>query len=322
MGPLRSVVLCRRRHRWAHLPAARLRRLPAPARPGRPDHLPGHPEGPGERADPAGRLRPAAHPGLPAAPLGQHEPGAHPGPDVAARPARPARCIDEVEADVVVGFGGYVSVPGYLAAWRRELPIVIHEVNVPAGRGQPARHEVHQARRGRLPAPAGAVRVAARRPGGRRAAAPRRSRRSTGRRMRAAARAHFGLRPDLPVLFVSGGSQGARSINLAVAGAAKELARAGVQVLHVIGARNEPVAIPTDLPVPYVTAAVPVRDGAGLRRGRPDARPGRRDDLRRGGRGRPARRLRAATRTATRSSGATRCPWSRPAAACSSTTPS
>jgi UDP-N-acetylglucosamine--N-acetylmuramyl-(pentapeptide) pyrophosphoryl-undecaprenol N-acetylglucosamine transferase len=55
------------------------------------------------------------------------------------------------------------------------------------------------------------------------------------------------------VLFVSGGSQGARSINLAVIGAAKELARAGVQVLHVIGARNEPVSVPADLPLPYVT---------------------------------------------------------------------
>ncbi len=50
----------RRRHGWAHLPAARLRRLPAPARPARPDHLPGHAQGAGERADPAGRLRPAA----------------------------------------------------------------------------------------------------------------------------------------------------------------------------------------------------------------------------------------------------------------------
>ena len=34
------------------------------------------------------------------------------------------------------------------------------------------------------------------------------------------ARAHFGLRPDLPVLLVTGGSQGARSLNTAVFGAA------------------------------------------------------------------------------------------------------
>lgn len=43
------------------------------------------------------------------------------------------KVLDEVRADVVVGFGGYVSVPGYLAAWRREVPIVVHEVNVPPG---------------------------------------------------------------------------------------------------------------------------------------------------------------------------------------------
>jgi UDP-N-acetylglucosamine--N-acetylmuramyl-(pentapeptide) pyrophosphoryl-undecaprenol N-acetylglucosamine transferase len=162
------------------------------------------------------------------------------------------KVIDEVQADVVVGFGGYVSVPAYLAAWRRELPIVIHEVNVPPGVanrmgmkftkhvavGFP--HQIEQVeslRRARL------VGVPLRRSiaGLDRAA------------MRDAARERFGLRPDLPVLFVSGGSAGARSINLAVVGAAKELADAGIQVLHAIGARNEPVAPPSDLPVPYVT---------------------------------------------------------------------
>src|SRR5688500_2653526 len=160
--------------------------------------------------------------------------------------------IDEVQADVVVGFGGYVSVPAYLAAWRRELPIVIHEVNVPPGvanrMGMKFTKHVavgfpHQ------PVQSDALR------GARVVGVPLRRSitgldRSTARE---AARAHFGLRPDLPVLFVSGGSQGARSINLSVIGAAKELARAGVQVLHVIGARNEAVSPPSDLPVPYVT---------------------------------------------------------------------
>ena len=55
-------------------------------------------------------------------------------PDRMLTAARAAgKVIDEVRADVVIGFGGYVSVPAYLAAWRRELPIVIHEVNVPPG---------------------------------------------------------------------------------------------------------------------------------------------------------------------------------------------
>ena len=38
-----------------------------------------------------------------------------------------------------------------------------------------------------------------------------------------------------------------------MAGAAKALTAAGIQVLHVMGARNEPVEIPPDLPAPYVT---------------------------------------------------------------------
>jgi UDP-N-acetylglucosamine--N-acetylmuramyl-(pentapeptide) pyrophosphoryl-undecaprenol N-acetylglucosamine transferase len=38
-----------------------------------------------------------------------------------------------------------------------------------------------------------------------------------------------------------------------MAGAAKSVTAAGVQVLHIIGARNDPIEIPADLPVPYVT---------------------------------------------------------------------
>ena len=37
--------------------------------------------------------------------------------------------LDRVRAEVVVGFGGYVAVPAYLAARRRSIPIVVHEAN-------------------------------------------------------------------------------------------------------------------------------------------------------------------------------------------------
>ena len=62
---------------------------------------------------------------------------------------------------------------------------------------------------------------------------------------RAEALATFGLRADLPVLLVTGGSQGAASINRAVLGAAQAFADAGVQVLHVTGPAHESDGRPT-----------------------------------------------------------------------------
>ena len=161
------------------------------------------------------------------------------------------KVIDEVKADVVVGFGGYVSVPAYLAAWRREMPIVIHEVNVPPGvankLGMRFTKNVavgfpHQPQQSEALRDARVVGVPLR------TALTRLDRPA----LRPQALAHFGLRPDLPVLFVFGASQGARTINLAVAGAAKKLSHAGIQVLHVQGGRNDPFEVPSDLPVPYV----------------------------------------------------------------------
>lgn len=160
--------------------------------------------------------------------------------------------LDEVAADVVVGFGGYVAVPGYLAAWRRKTPIVIHEVNVPPGvankmgmrfTDRVAVGFAHQP--SMVPALSGARVVGV----------PLRSAITSVDRTAdsAAARAHFGLDPDRPTLFVYGGSQGARQINLAMAGAAKAITAAGCQVLHIMGARNEPVEIPDGLDAPYVT---------------------------------------------------------------------
>ena len=44
-----------------------------------------------------------------------------------------ARILDESDAQVAVGFGGYVSTPVYLAARRRGIPIVVHEQNARPG---------------------------------------------------------------------------------------------------------------------------------------------------------------------------------------------
>ena len=155
--------------------------------------------------------------------------------------------IDRVHADVVVGFGGYVALPAYLAA-RRRVPLVVHEANARPGLAN------------RIGARF-ATRVAAAVPGtGLRGAevvgVPLRTS-ITGldrAALRDEARAFFGLDPHAPTLLVTGGSQGAHSINVAVSGAAADLAAAGVGVLHAYGRRNELVVPPGGGP-PYV--AVP-----------------------------------------------------------------
>lgn len=153
--------------------------------------------------------------------------------------------VDRVRPDVVVGFGGYVSLPAYLAARRRRVPLVVHEQNALPGLAN--RVGARVASRVAVSFPdtplpkaeyvglpirtliSGLDRAASRREG----------------------RAFFGLDPDRPTLLVTGGSQGARSLNQAVSGAALALGAAGVQVLHVVGPRGEadPGAIGE---VPYV----------------------------------------------------------------------
>ncbi|HEY4463519.1 MAG TPA: glycosyltransferase, partial [Streptosporangiaceae bacterium] len=163
-----------------------------------------------------------------------------------------AKVLDRVGADVLVGFGGYVATPGYLAARRRHIPIVVHEANPRAGLANKlgARMTTHVF----------TGHPDTQLPHGRYLGIP--IRREIAELDRLAlgdkARAHFGLRPDLPVLLVTGGSQGARSLNRAIFGSVGWLRGAGVQVLHVIGPRNA-AEVPTFTSgAPYV--AVPYVD--------------------------------------------------------------
>ena len=160
-------------------------------------------------------------------------------PELLAVPVRLWRAVGQARAilvahnaQVAVGFGGYVSLPVYLAARLAKVPLVIHEGNAVPGLANriAARFTPHvvttfpetrlpHARHLGLPVReqiAGLDR-AARRP---------------------AARQGFGLPDAGPVLLVSGGSQGARSLNLATADAVPRLLAAGISVLHVLGTAN------------------------------------------------------------------------------------
>lgn len=160
--------------------------------------------------------------------------------------------IDAVDADVIVGFGGYVAVPAYLAARRRRrrVPVVVHEANASAGWANRLGARVAQRVLSAVPDPGlGEVEVVGMPV---RAAITELDRAA----LRDEARRHFGFAPDAKVLLVFGGSQGAQSLNRVVSGAAKDLAAAGVSVLHAHGPKNTlKLPEPADGDPPYV--AVP-----------------------------------------------------------------
>ncbi|WP_413320572.1 undecaprenyldiphospho-muramoylpentapeptide beta-N-acetylglucosaminyltransferase [Agrococcus sp. 1P02AA] len=178
-------------------------------------------------------------------------------PDAAALrfPGRWRRVVREVRTlirdrrpDVVVGFGGYASAPAYRAAHLEGVPIVIHEANAKPGLanrlgarwtdlvglsyrsttlegelvGMPLRPEITGLDRTEL---------------------------------RAEALAELGLAPDRPTLLVTGGSQGARSINRTIVETAGDVVDAGWQILHLSGGRQtdfEPAGVPHYVAIEYL----------------------------------------------------------------------
>jgi UDP-N-acetylglucosamine--N-acetylmuramyl-(pentapeptide) pyrophosphoryl-undecaprenol N-acetylglucosamine transferase len=160
--------------------------------------------------------------------------------------------LERTKADCVVGFGGYVALPGYLAAKRLGVPIVVHEANARPGLankiGSRYAHAVA------VSTPDSKLRDA------RYIGIPLRRSIATLDRaaVRAEARHAFGLDQNLPTLLVSGGSQGARRLNEVIASVAPRLQRSGIQILHAVGPKNElPHAdnmpgMPQYLPVSYL----------------------------------------------------------------------
>ncbi|QLL05513.1 undecaprenyldiphospho-muramoylpentapeptide beta-N-acetylglucosaminyltransferase [Mycobacterium vicinigordonae] len=187
-----------------------------------------------------------------------------PSGDLARLPPRVWRAVREtravleaVRADVVIGFGGYVALPAYLAArgrpGRRRIPVVIHEANARAGLAN--RVGARSADRILSAVPHSGLRRAEVVGVPVRAAITALDRTA----LRAQARAHFGFADNARVLLVFGGSQGAVSLNRAVSAAAAELAAAGISVLHAHGPKNSlDLRAPNPGDPPYV--AVPYLD--------------------------------------------------------------
>lgn len=162
-----------------------------------------------------------------------------PTPDLLRVPGRLARAVGQARAilaerraDVVVGFGGYVSMPVYLAARTMGIPVVIHEQNALPGLAN--RVAARFAKVVAVSFPQTPL------PGARYVGLPVREGIAGLDRAasRDAARAALGFDTARPLLLVSGGSQGAVAINDATLGARDRLLAAGIDILHVLGPRN------------------------------------------------------------------------------------
>ncbi|TDE90821.1 undecaprenyldiphospho-muramoylpentapeptide beta-N-acetylglucosaminyltransferase [Occultella glacieicola] len=146
-----------------------------------------------------------------------------------------ADALDAADADVVVGFGGYVATPAYMAARRRGVPIVVHEQN--------ARPGLANRVGARFAAAVGVTFPDTPLPGATLVGLPLRpaiadlvAARATDApgAARHGARS-LGLDPDRTTVLVTGGSLGALRLNTAVPQVAAQFVASGAQVLHLTG---------------------------------------------------------------------------------------
>lgn len=145
------------------------------------------------------------------------------------------RCLGIVRRfnpHVILGTGGYVSLPAAFAARISGVPLVLHEQNsIPGLANRVAR---------RFAASVGVSFPGSEKFFGEGAVVVGNPVRADIARLDRAATnqealSFFGLDPEKPTLLGFGGSQGARSINEALIGAASELHGSGMQVLHLCG---------------------------------------------------------------------------------------
>ena len=173
--------------------------------------------------------------------------------DLVKLPSRLNRAVTETrqiiakhDIDVVVGFGGYVSIPAYFAA-RKNVPFVVHEANARAGIAN---------RVGARFADAVAECVAGSLPNAIVTGNPLRQSIAHLDRLalRDRARAHFGIPLNAQVVLVFGGSLGARTLNRTIGEVITQHLLGDIVILHSYGSKNEPPAAKSEhyVPLPYI----------------------------------------------------------------------
>ncbi|WP_218220181.1 undecaprenyldiphospho-muramoylpentapeptide beta-N-acetylglucosaminyltransferase [Nesterenkonia sp. Act20] len=140
-----------------------------------------------------------------------------------------AEILRSEEADVVMGVGGYVCTPVYVAARRLGIPVVLHEANARPGLANKLGH--------RFATFTGVAYEGTPLKGAEWVGMPmsREISQLDRRTARTEALQSLGLDPEKVTLVVTGGSSGALSLNRSIQDALSDVLGTGAQVLHLTG---------------------------------------------------------------------------------------
>lgn len=164
------------------------------------------------------------------------------------------------EADVAIGFGGYVSAPIYIASRMTGTPLVIHEQNAVPGWANKLGARFTRLIALSYPVSGGAlsrgeltglplradVLDSIRKIGGQWESARKSAKAELARA--------YGLSEKDPIIFIFGGSQGSQAINKVIAESLPIFAQSNLNVIHSVGSRNAlPQAQAGYAPTHYIT---------------------------------------------------------------------
>jgi len=161
------------------------------------------------------------------------------------------------DADLLIGFGGYVSAPAYLAARITRLPTVIHEANAKPGWANRlgASMTPYKAVANPVDSREFADALLTGIPLRSDVAAAFTASRSDFKGARIAAKKRLGFDEKAPLIFIMGGSQGSVAMNKEISGALPALLSKGLSILHSVGRANPlPKAEGAYHPVAYLDA--------------------------------------------------------------------
>ena len=149
-----------------------------------------------------------------------------------------------MNADLLIGFGGYVCAPAYIAAAIKKIPIVIHEANAKPGWANRLGALFTESLAVGNPVLAGKFATALitgiplRADIAELLSENRNTDEQTWVERKSSEKKHFGFQPHNPLVLIIGGSQGSQAINAVVAATKDEINQKSISILHAVGGTN------------------------------------------------------------------------------------